>query len=124
MSILPRVERLFDRLPKHNEIIKRSAACIVIAANRCLRQITMTMTERMIALAIQLRVLGIRKPSGMQAVRSIEWHLQPKKNGSVIPYFREKIVPLMQTDTVQRHRVFYASVDIFRQALGRYRTIL
>ncbi len=100
MSILPRCEGLCDRLPESDKIPERSTPFVVLAANRCLRQITMTMTERIIALAIELRVLGVRKSNGMQTMRSIERHPHSEENAFVAPYLREKIIALVQTDTV------------------------
>src|SRR5207249_11255629 len=92
VSILPGPKRLFDRLLESRKIPERSTPAVRLATNRCLRQIAMAVTMETIALAVKLRVLGIGKSSGMQAVRSIEWHLHPKKDSLVIPYFRKKIV--------------------------------
>ena len=96
----PGGERSFERFFKCDKIVESSAASIVLAANRCLRQITMTVTERIIAFAIKLRVLGIGKNNSMQTMRSIERHPHSKENAVVAPNLREKIIALVQTDTV------------------------
>src|SRR5437762_6495753 len=102
VSILPVPKRLFDRLLESRKIPERSASAVILATNRCLRQIAMAVTMETIALAVKLRVLGIGKSSGMQAVRSIEWHLHPKKDSFVIPYFREEIASFVHASVMQR----------------------
>ncbi len=84
----------------------------------------MTVTERIIAFAIKLRVLGIGKSNGMQTMRSVERHPYSKENAVVAPYLREKIFALVQTDAVYRHRSLYAFIDVSRQTLSRDGTIL
>ena len=100
MSIPPGSKRFFDRFFECDEITKCSTASIVLTANRGFSQITMTVTERIIAFAIKLRVLGIGKNNSMQTMRSIERHPHSKENAVVAPNLREKIIALVQTDTV------------------------
>src|SRR5438128_12685771 len=114
MSILPRLKRFFDGFSKRNKIIKRSTPFVVLTANRCLRQITMTMAERIIALAIELRVLGVRKSNGMETMRSMKGNPHPEENAVVAPSLRKKIFALVQTEQVLRHRGFYALINISR----------
>src|SRR5207249_12147610 len=45
MPAAPWLKRFFDRVPKCNEVIERSAARIVIASNGRLCQVPMTMTS-------------------------------------------------------------------------------
>ena len=80
--------------------------------------------QRIIALAVELRVFGIGKRGGMQSVCSIEWHPHPEKHRFVYFHtFGKKIVALVQTHAMQqRHRV-YPLVDVTGQALRRYRAI-
>src|SRR5437899_12094690 len=111
MSILPGLKRFFDGFSKRNKIIKRSTPFVVLTANRCLRQITMTMTERVIALAIELRVLGVRKSNGMETMRSMNGDLQSEENVDVALYICKKIFANVQTDGVQRDRRFYVLIN-------------
>ena len=124
MSILPWLKRVIDRFSERDKILERSTPFIVLAADRRLCEITVAMTKRIVALSVKFCVLGIGKSGGMQSVRSIEGHLHPKKNTFVIPYFRKEIVSLVQPDTMQRRQRIHTFVNISRQALGRYRTIL
>jgi hypothetical protein len=124
MSIPPRRKRLFDRRSKLDKIVKCPAASIVLAANRCLSQIAMTVTKRIVALAIELRIFGIGKSNGLQTMGGIERRAHSEENAVVIPYFREKICALMQTDAMQRHRGIHAFVNVPRQAFRSNRTIL
>src|SRR6266516_1189851 len=124
MSILPWLKRVIDRLSERDKILECSTPSIVLAADRRLCEITMAMTKRIAALSVEFCVLGIGKSGGMQSMRSIERHLHPKKNSLVVPYFRKKIVSLVQANTMQRHQRIHTFVNISRQALGRYRTIL
>src|SRR6266566_10031494 len=124
MSILPRSKRLFDGSSKHDKIAESSAAFVVLAANCCLCHIAMTVTKRIIAFAVKLRVLGVGKTGGMQPMRSIERHLEPEKDAFIIPYFGKKIVPLVQTNTMERQQHVNALINVFCQTLGRDWTIL
>src|SRR5438094_6290020 len=123
VSILPGLKRLFDRLFESAKIPKRSAPFVIFAANRCLRQIAMTMTMEIVALPVELRVLGIRKSGGVQSMRGVERHLQPEKNSFAFPHFRKKIIALVQAEAMQRQTSVYALVDITGEALSRHRTI-
>src|SRR5260370_8554442 len=104
MSILPRCKRLCDCFSESTKILKRASPFIVLAANRCLRQITVAMPKGIIAFAVKLRVLGIGKTGGMQSMCSIEWHPKPEKAALVIPYFAKKIVALIQAHTIQKRQ--------------------
>jgi len=84
----------------------------------------MAVTMETIALAVKLSVLGIGKSSGMQAVRSIEWHLHSKKDSFVIPYFRKKIGSFVQAYAMQLQIHTHVLVDITCEAFSRYRAIL
>ena len=95
MSIPPRRKRLFDRSSKLDKIVKCSTASIVLTASRRLSQIAMTVTKRIVALAVELRVFGIRESNRVQTMGGIEWHSHSKENGGAIPNFREKIVALV-----------------------------
>src|SRR4029453_604009 len=109
MAITPRRKRLFNRFSKFDKIIKCSTASIVLTANRCLSQIAMTVTKRIVALAVELRIFGTGKSNRLQTMDSIERHPHSEENAAVIPNFREKIFALMQTDAMQRHRGIHAS---------------
>ena len=125
MSILPGVKRLFDGFSKRDKIIERSAAFVVLAANCCLRQISVAMPKWIIAFAVKFRVLSIGKTCGVQSMRSIKWHPKPEKDALVIPYFGKKVVPLVQAHAMQQRQTrVHLLVNITSQALRRYRTIL
>ena len=95
MPIAPGRKRIFDRCSKCDKIIKCSTASIVLTASRRLSQIAMTVTKRIVALAVELRVFGIRESNRVQTMGGIEWRSHSKENGSVIPNFREKIFALV-----------------------------
>ncbi len=124
MAITPRRKRFFDCVSKFDKIVKCSTAFIVLTANCCLSQIAMTVTERIVALAVELRIFGIGKSNGLQSMGSMERHPHSEKNAVVIPYFRKKIFAFMQTDAMQRHRSIHAFVKIIGQAFRSNRTIL
>jgi hypothetical protein len=124
MSITPRRKRFFDRSSKCDKIVDCSTTPIVLAANRCLSQIAMTVAKRIVALAVELRIFGIGKSNGLQTMGSMERHPHSEENALVIPYFREKIVALMQTDTMQRHGGIHAFVKISGQVFRSNWTIL
>ena len=101
MSILPRGKRLCDCFSESTKILNCATPFIVLAGNRCLRHVAVTMPEWIIAFAVKLRVLGIGETGGMQSMRSIEWHPKPEKDAFVMPDFGKKIVTLMQAHTMQ-----------------------
>ena len=53
----------------------------------------------------------------------MERHLHPKKNAFVVPDLGEKIVPLVQTDAMQRQQRIDALVNVIGEAFRRDRTI-
>src|SRR6266487_1536944 len=124
MSISPWLKRFFDRFEQRKKIVKGSAARIVLSSDGCFRQVSMTVTERIIALAIKPCVLRIGKRGCMQSVCRVKRHLQSQKNRVALPCFRKKIVALVQTDALERHHCVHAFVDVSRQTLGRDGTIL
>jgi hypothetical protein len=63
MPIPPRFQRFLDGFPQRNKIVERSGALIVLAADGCFRQIAMAVAQRIIALAVKLRVFSIGKSS-------------------------------------------------------------
>src|SRR5882724_4710829 len=106
MPVPPRLQRFLDGFPQRNKIVERSAVLIVVAADCSFRQVTMAMTQRIVALAVELCVFGIGKSSSAQTVCCIKCHSHPKKDGSVLPHLGEKIRTLVQAYTIQRsHRV-------------------
>src|SRR5438874_11274508 len=103
MSVLTELKRLFDRLFKSDKIPKRSAPSVIFAANRCLCQIAMTMTMEIVALSVELCVLGIRKSGGVQSMRGVERHLQPEQTSLVLPNLRKKLRALVLPNSMLRH---------------------
>src|SRR5205823_9423575 len=103
MPVAPWLKRFFDRFSKFDKIVKCSNASIIFAANRCLSQIAMSVPQRIVALAVELRIFCIGKSNSLQTMGSIEGHSRSKENAIVIPYFREKIIALVQTNPLQRH---------------------
>jgi hypothetical protein len=124
MAIPPRRKRFFNRFSEFDKLVKCSTASVVFAAKRCLSQITMPVTKRIVALAVELRIFGIGKSNRLQTMGSIERHPHSEENAAVIPNFREKIFALMQTDAMQRHRGIHAFVKIPGQTFRSNRTIL
>src|SRR5436190_18216154 len=125
MSILPRRKRLCDCFSESTKIMECPSPFIVLAANRCLRQITVTMPKWIIAFAVKLCVLGVGKTGGMQSMRSVERHPKPEKHALVMPHFGKKIVALVQANTMQQRQTrVHLLVNVTSQTLRRYRTIL
>src|SRR4029077_6258935 len=124
MAIAPWFKRFFDGPSKCDEVIERSAARTVIASNGRLRQVPMTMTACIVALAVQRCVLGIRERGRMQSMRRIEWHLQSQKNYVVLPCFCKKIVSFVQPNAPQWNHSAHPFIDVSHQTLGRDGTIL
>ena len=102
MPVTPWLERLVDSLVEGSKIDERPGAFIVITADGGFGDVTMAVTERVVAFAIKLRILGIRKSGSVQAVGGTKWHAQTEENGFVIPKFSKKIITLMQSNAVQR----------------------
>src|SRR5207302_9003943 len=106
-----------NRVVQRNEIVKRSAALVVFASDRCLCQVAMAMASRIVALTVKPHVLDIGKHRRMQSMCCWKRYLQPQKNGVVFPCFGEQICPLVQTNPVRWHHRGAACVDIFGQTL-------
>src|SRR5712692_2383579 len=123
MSILPGLKRFFNGVSEGQEIIECSTSFIVLSTDRCLGEITMAVAEPVIALAVELRVVGLTERRGMQTMRGMERHLHPEKNAFVIPYLGEKIVPFMQADAMQRQQRIDALVNVPGEAFRRHRPI-
>src|SRR5438105_4424741 len=123
MAILPGLKRFFNGVSEGQEIIECSTSFIVFSTDRCLGEITMSVTEWVIAFAIELCVLGLRERRGMQTMGGMERHLHSKKNAFVIPYLGEKIVPLVQADAMQRQQRIDALVNVPGEAFRRDWTI-
>src|SRR5437762_13909525 len=104
MSILPRRKRLCDCFSESTKIMEYPSPFIVLAANRCLRQIAVAMPKWIIAFAVKLRGLGIGETFRMQSMCSIEWHPKPEKDALVMPHFGKKIVPLVQPVAMQQRQ--------------------
>src|SRR5690242_19383905 len=98
MAIAPWVERFCNSVLQRNEIVKRSAAYIVLAAHSRFRQVAVTVPAWIVALAIEVRVLGIGKRRCMQAMCCMKWHLQSQENNLVSPRLRKKVVALLQAN--------------------------
>ena len=60
MPILPGFQRFMNRIVQRYEIVKRSAALIVISSDRSLCQVAMAVASRIIALTIKPLSLGAR----------------------------------------------------------------
>src|ERR1700736_2522292 len=123
MSLLPGLKRFFNGVSERQEIVECSTSFIVLSTDRCLGKITMAVTAWVAAFAIELRVLGLGETSRMQTMCGMQWHLHSKKNAFVIPDFGEKIVPLVQTDAMQRQQRIDPLVNILGEAFRRHRTI-
>src|ERR1700730_6825838 len=83
----------------------------------------MAVTAWVTAFAIEFRVRGLGESSRMQTMCGMERHLHSKKNAFVIPDLGEEIVPLVQTDAMQRHQRIDALVNVLGEAFRRDRTI-
>ena len=59
MSILPRRNGIFDCFPERNKVVERSGARIVFASDSCFRHIPMTVTQRIITLAVEFCVFRV-----------------------------------------------------------------
>src|SRR5579885_2799506 len=95
MPVVPGLERSGDCVCECGEVAERSTAGIVIAAYCPLYQITVTVTMRIVALAVQRRVLCIEKFHRVQAMRGVKTGLQPKKHQPFAPAFRKQVAPLV-----------------------------
>jgi hypothetical protein len=123
MAILPGLKRFFNGVSERWEIVECSTSFIVLSAERCLGKITMAVTAWVTAFAIELRILGLGESSRMQTMRGMERDLHSKKNAFVIPDLGEEIVPLVQTDAMQRQQRIDALVNVPGEAFGRHRPI-
>src|ERR1043166_6406806 len=103
MSILPWLERFFDRIAQFDEVVKPSRALVVMTAHSCFSDIMMAMSGRVVALAVKVPVLRIGKRGRMKPMGSIERHAHSQKHAFVVPDFGEKILALMQPDSIQPH---------------------
>src|SRR4029453_8863867 len=111
-----------NRVVQRNEIVKRSAALVVFASDRCLCQVTMAVAGGIVAFTIKPPVLGIRKRRRMQSMGRVKRYLQPQENRIVFPCFGKEIGPLVQTNSIQWQYPRGAFVDVFGQTLSGYRT--
>src|SRR6266567_2643424 len=69
MSISPWLKRFCHRVLQRYKVVERSAAHIVFAAYCRFRQITVAVAARIVALAVEFRVLGLRKRDCLQPMR-------------------------------------------------------
>ena len=76
MPISPWLKRFFDCFLKRNKVAERSAARIVLASDGCFCQVSMTVTRRIVALAIEVCVFAFGQRGVMQSMRRVERHLQ------------------------------------------------
>src|SRR4029453_11198036 len=111
-----------NRVVQCNEIVKRSAALIAFASDRCLCQVAMAVAGWIVAFTVKPYVLGIRKRRRMQSMGRVKRYLQAQKNRVVFPCFRKEMGPLVQTNPMQWHHRIDAFVDVLGQTLSGYRT--
>src|SRR6266487_1084597 len=123
MPIPPRFQRFLNGFPQRDKIVEHSAALIIVAADCSFRQVTMAMTQRIVALAVELCVFGIGKSSSAQTVCRIKYHPRPKEDGSVLPHLGKKICALVQAYTIQRSHRARPSKYVIAQTLRCDRTI-
>src|SRR5438034_5842521 len=102
-----------DRVVQRNKIVKCSTARMVFASDRCLSQVPMTVTIRIVALAIEPDVLGSGKLPRVQSMGCVERHLHSEKNCIAVPCFREEIGPLVEMNAMCRHHCIQSWVDVF-----------
>jgi len=123
MAVLPGLKRFFNGVSERQEIVECSTSFIVLSTDRCLGEITMAVTEPIIALAVEIRVFCLRESSGMQTMRGMKGHLHSKKSAFVIPYLGEEIVALVQADAMKGKERVDTLVNITGQAFRRHRAI-
>ena len=83
----------------------------------------MAVTPRIVALAIELAFSASERVAACRRCAALNGTRIPRKT-PVIPGFRKEIVPLMQTNTMQRQHRFHAFVEVCGQAFRRNRPIL
>src|SRR5437870_9382018 len=72
MSISPWLKRFCHRVLQRHKAVERAAAHIVIASDSRLRQISVIVTRRIVAFAINYCVTGLRNGGCMQSVRRLK----------------------------------------------------
>src|SRR5207253_2317775 len=123
MSILPRRERLLQRVLKSIEVVERTASLVVISANGRFGEIKMAVTARVIASAEKFLVLFVRERLDVQSVRGAETHLHSEENILLRPHFGEKIVAFVESHAMNRQCRANPLAKINSQTLGCHWTV-
>src|SRR2546423_1784699 len=102
MSILPGFDRVTERFLESGEVVKHAAAFVVVSADRRFGKIKMTVPARVVAFSKKFLVLFVRERLDVQTVRGAEARLHSEENVFLRPDLGKEIVPLVQTDAMNR----------------------